>query len=325
MSRASCLLLIYIAAADALTMLFAMAELIYLYSKTSDSDMLLPFSSCGTMLVLERLSAISHAASTWFTVILAIQRYICVSLPFLAGKYINVKLTTTVVFVVTLLTLSLHVCRFFDTQFSKISVESSYFSEFTTDSCKARYSPWIQDPVLYESLFAWIRISVTQIIPCFLMVIFVVLMIKALRSMKLATKHMHVTESKHQSQRRQLSVFVITISSIVICVEFSNAVFLSFHAWGISTGKVIFSFKSLKTASIGFDIVLYVSYFITFILYCLMSGEFRQVAAYLCKGFCKTKRPSKSASDVKINRNVESSPPSSQNILISASKSCTGK
>ena len=79
MNKASCLLLIAVALADLLTMCFALAEICFLFNATTDNNGFIPLGTCQAMLVLERLSAIPHAASVWFTVILAIQRYFCVS------------------------------------------------------------------------------------------------------------------------------------------------------------------------------------------------------------------------------------------------------
>ena len=82
MNKASCLLLIVVALMDLLTMGFALAEICFLFSATSDDSGFIPLTKCRVMLVLERLSAIPPAASTWVTVILAIQRFCCVSTPF---------------------------------------------------------------------------------------------------------------------------------------------------------------------------------------------------------------------------------------------------
>ena len=198
MSRASCVLLLSVATADALTMISAVAEVLYMYSESVGNDMILPFSSCQTMLILERLSAVPHAASTWFTVILAVQRYVCVSCPFAAGKYISVKRSTMCVLTVTLLTIGMHLYRFKDTNFAAVLIEKHSIPGQTIKTCKGMYLSWITDVVLYESVFAWTRIVTFQLLPCILILIFVLLILKSLENMKLASRHMQITVTKQQ-------------------------------------------------------------------------------------------------------------------------------
>ena len=282
MSRASCILLLSIAAADGLTMIFAIAEVVFLYTNASGNELLLPLKSCSTMLILERLSAIPHAASTWLTVVLAVQRYICVCFPFDAKKVINVRQSTVYVLVVALFSVGLHGCRFFDTKFVVVNLESSSENGVLIETCQARYRSWVENPVLYESLFAWIRIVITQLLPCLSLLVFVVLMLKGLWQTRRATKDEQLQGVKQLSERRRISRVVVVISSVVICVELSSATFLSFNVLEISKGSVIFRYETLKAVSLGFDLLLYISYFFIFVLYCFMSGTFRKTVTAFC-------------------------------------------
>ena len=281
MSKGSCLLLLIIAAADVLTMVFALAEIGYLYGHTDNTLRLLPFSSCKTMLVLERLSAVPHASSTWFTVILAVQRYMCVSKPFSAGKYISLKSSCIYALIVCVLSIIFHVYRFFDSNFEEIIFPGELDSPNIT-TCDKTYAGWVHDSILYESLFSWTRIAIMQIIPCFIIVSFVWLMINSLRKTARETKRPKLQAAKLASNRHHVSIFVAIVAVIVVSVETSAGIFLSFNAWQITTGQKIFSYNSLKTASIAFDLILYVSYFAIFLIYCLMSKEFRQNMRSAC-------------------------------------------
>ena len=277
MSRASYFLLISIASADSLTLLFAITEVVFLYVEIQGNENILPFDSCNTMLILERLSAIPHAASTWFTVLLAIQRYVCVAVPFAAERYININKSIISVIVVSLFNIILHACRFFDRKFAKTSLRSMTMPGTRIETCLSVHQSWILDPVFYESMFSWLRIVVTQLIPCLLIVCFVYLMLKSLKNMNVATKQMHVARTQRQLERRQLNIFVIVTSSVVFCIEATNAIFLSFNTSALSTGNNIFSYETLKAASLGFDVVLYLSYFLIFFIYCIMSHDFRHM------------------------------------------------
>ena len=273
MNKASCLLLIAVALMDLLTMCFALAEICFLFSATSDNSGFIPLTKCRAMSVLERLSAIPHAASTWVTVILAIQRFYCVSKPFSASKYITVRSSYILIVVVSVFVILLHICRFFDNTFLSVEVN---VNNKTIISCQDYHNGWIHNPVKYESVFAWTRISVAQFIPGVLMVLFVTLMIKSLRDTTKKTKRMKLNDSNLKSDRRQLSLFVAIVAIIVFCVEVSSGIFLSLSAWEMSTGQEIVSYQSLKSATTAFDLVLYVSYFAIFLLYCFMSKDIRR-------------------------------------------------
>ena len=286
MNKASCLLLIAVALMDLLTMCFGLAEICFLFSATSDNNGFIPLTKCRAMLVLERLSAIPHASSTWVTVLLAIQRFYCVSKPFSASKNITVRTSYILIAAVSAFAIMLHLCRFVDKTFVSVEVN---VNNITIVSCQGFHNGWIHNPVLYESVFAWTRISVAQFIPGVLMVIFVTLMIKSLRDTTKATKRMKLNDSNLQSDRRQLSLFVAIVAIIVFCIEVSSGIFLSFNAWEMSTGQEIVSSQSLKTAAIAFDLVLYVSYFAIFLLYCMMSKDIRRTLVSIwCVRRCQT-------------------------------------
>ena len=276
MSRSTYFLLLSITVSDSLILILTIAKAVYLYSQTGGWDIILPFHSCGAMLVLERLSVIPRAASMWFTVLLVIQRYICVAMPFVDGQYMNTNKSVISVVVVTMLTTGLHMCRFFDTQFVEMKTGSHVDPYILVETCQSIYKSWVWDAKLYESVFLWLRIVVTKLIPCIIIAIFVILMVKALKDISLTTKHLCMTATKRQLKRRKLSIFVIVTATIVFCVEISNAIFLSIDAWESSTSNFIFSHETLQNASLGCDFVLYLSYFVIFLIYCIMFQNIRQ-------------------------------------------------
>ena len=279
MSNASCLLLIAVAVTDAMTMGFALAEVGYRFKTTEENNGFLPFEACKTMLVLERVSAIPHASSTWMTVILAVQRYLCVSRPFSAGKYIKVKSVWIYIMFVCFLTILFHVYRFFDLTFLSVIVS---FNNVTATTCYARHAAWITDPHVYESIFTWSRIFLMQILPSLMIASFVILMIRSLQKATLKIKSMNEADNKLNTERRKLTFFVAIIALIVFCVETTSGLFLSFNAWELTTGQTLIPHAALKTAAVVFDLMLYISYFLVFLLYCLMSKELRNRITRCC-------------------------------------------
>ena len=105
------------------------------------------------------------------------------------------------------------------------------------------------------------------------MVIFVTLMVKSLRDTSKANKRMKLNDSNLQSDRRRLCLFVAFVAIILFFVEVSSGIFLSLNSWKMSTRQEIVSFQSLRAATTAFDLVLYVSYFAIFVLYCMMPKD----------------------------------------------------
>ena len=282
MGQATLLILIAIAIADVLTLVFSLSEIGYLYSKTSKNSGYLPLGACNTMFILERLSAVPHAASVWFTVVLAIQRYLCVANPFSARRTINVRVSLVCITIISVFIVLLHSFRFFDTVFVKAMVQDISSAYTAIETCQSKYAEWVQDPVLYETIFVWVRIAIAQLIPSIVIVMFVFLMVKSLMKSDFILKETRVDSSRYQRQRRQLSVIVSVIALIVVVVEVSSGVFLSLYAWETTTGTAILSKQSFQLVAITFDIVLYVSYFAIFIIYCLMAKQMRKMLVSFC-------------------------------------------
>ena len=282
MGQATLLILLAIAIADGLTLVFSLSEIGYLYNKTSRNSGYLPLGACNTMFILERLSAVPHAASVWFTVVLAIQRYLCVANPFSARHSVNVRVSLVCIIIISVFSVLLHSFRFFDTVFVKVMVQGVSSTYTVIETCQSKYVEWVQNPVLYETIFAWTRIATCQLIPSILIIVFVCFMVNSLMKNTFILIEMRVDSSRHQRQRRRLSVIVSVIALIAVMVEVSSGVFLSLYAWEITTGTAILSKQTFQLVAIAFDIVLYVSYFAIFIIYCLMAKQMRKMLVSFC-------------------------------------------
>ena len=283
MSRASISILLAIAVSDALTTGFGLSEISYRFSETTGNPGFLPYSSCNTMFIIGHLSGVVHEASVWLTVILTAQRYICVSRPFFARRRINLRMSLISITIVFVVTLSFHIFRFFDRYFVKVFVEqSNTLAEESFETCDLLYASWIKDPANYESIFIWLVIALMQLLPCMIITIFVALIEKVLIKKKTGL----VVAKTAKSQRAQITVIIVVIAMIAVSVELSSGIFLSLCVWGTSTGNFLFSFETMKSVAVVFDLVLYVSYFVIFLIYCLMSQEVRKAIIAFCTAVC---------------------------------------
>ena len=279
MSRASISILMAIAVSDALTTGFGLSEVCYRFSETSGNPGFLPYRSCNTMFIIGHLSGVVHEASVWLTVVLTTQRFICVSRPFFARRRINLRVSMISIAAIFAVILSFHIYRFFDRSFVKVVLQqSNILHEENFETCDLVYASWIENPAKYESIFLWLLIVLMQFLPCIIIATFVSLIVKPL----IKKKTNLVTSETARSQRVQITIIVIVIAIIAVSVELSSGIFLSLCVWGTTTGEFLFSYDTMKSVAVAFDLVLYVSYFVIFLIYCLMSQEVRRVIVAFC-------------------------------------------
>ena len=294
MSRASISILLAIAVTDALTTVFGLSEMCYRFSETSGNPGFLPYRSCNTMFIIGHLSGVVHEASVWLTVVLTTQRFICVSRPFFARHRINLRVSLISIAAIFVVIVSFHIYRFFDRSFVKVLLQqSNILDEENFETCDLVYAPWIENPAKYESIFLWLLIALMQFLPCIIIATFVSLIVKTL----IKKKTNLVTSETARSQRAQITIIVIVIAIIAVSVELSSGIFLSLCVWGTTTGEFLFSYDTMKSIAVAFDLVLYVSYFVIFLIYCLMSQEVRRVIVAFCKMGRGSKAGKSSTSD----------------------------
>ena len=276
MGRSTLVILIAIATADTLTMVSSLAEISYLYKTKGENYGFLPFSSCKLMYVLERLSAVPHAISVWLTVVLSCQRWLCVAMPLTTRRFVNIRCSVISV-IVTIVTVTVfHVYRFFDRIFIKVTILTDSLSDKPIETCRSSHAEWVKDTKFYELFFMWGRIAVANVLPSFLMVAFVTLMVRGLLKTDRFLLQANKDNVKTRTDRRRLSAIVIIIALIVVGVELSTGVLMSLYALKFSTKLFIFSVETFQSIAFVYDIVLYVSYFVIFLIYCLMSKGIRE-------------------------------------------------
>ena len=283
MGRSTLVILIAIATADTLTIGSSLAEISYLYKTTSENYGFLPFSSCKIMYVLERLSAVPHAISVWLTVVLSCQRWLCVAMPLTTRRFVNIRCSVVSVIVTIVTVTAFHMYRFFDRIFIKVTILTDSLSDKPIETCRSSHAEWVKDTKFYELFFMWGRIAIANVLPSILMVAFVTctLMVRGLFKTDRFLLQTYKDNVKTRTDRRRLSVIVIIIALIVVSVELSTGVLMSLYALKFSTKLFIFSVETFQSIAFVFDIVLYVSYFVIFLIYCLMSKGIRKKVTFI--------------------------------------------
>ena len=276
MARSTLLILIAIATADVITMGSSVAEISYLYKSTGENHGFLPFSSCKIMYILERLSAVPHAISVWLTVVLSCQRWLCVAMPLTTRQFVNIRCSVISVTLTLVTVTAFHVYRFFDRVFLKVTIPANFQFGKQIETCRSAHADWVGDRESYEQLFMWGRIVVANLLPSILIVTFVTMMVREILKTDTILLQANKDNVKTRTDRRRLSVIVVIIALIVVGVELSTGMLMSLYALKISTKLFIISVETFQAVAFVFDIILYVSYFVIFLIYCLMSKGIRE-------------------------------------------------
>ncbi|XP_069107193.1 sex peptide receptor-like [Argopecten irradians] len=293
------ILLIGIAISDTLCILPPTLFLVCLYTflRSSDEPPYLPLYLCRSWDYLTKnTTSAMHTASIWLTVCLAVHRYVCVCNPFAAKRYFTRKKTIWTMLTIFMMSFLLHACRFLDTEYHPVPIgvfkssnislaeEALESSNHTMITCTAVHAKWLHgNEILYECTYYWIFITIVIIGPCVSLFVLSILMMRGLRRAD-AFNMQYVSEShehqgmieKHRHQNRsRLTKLIVCILVIVTLVELPLGVTLILWTVTMLHGTIYISENTLGNISVLLNLVIYNSYPMIFILYCLMSTRFK--------------------------------------------------
>ncbi|OWF37164.1 FMRFamide receptor [Mizuhopecten yessoensis] len=292
-------LLIAVAVSDTLCILPQALFLVSLYAflRSSEDPPHLPFSLCRVWdYIIKNTTSVTHTASIWLTVCLAAHRYVCVCRPFAAKRYFTRKKTILTIVTIYITSLALHLCRFIDTEYHLVPVgafksvnislaeEELKNSNHTVFTCTAMHVKWLRgNEILYECIYYWIYIAIVIIGPCLSISVLSALMMRGLRrsdaqNMQYVSErqeHRGVIEKLRHKNRIRLTKLIVCIVSIVTLVELPLGVMLILWTVTMLHGTIHISEKTLGNISVLLNLVVYHSYPMIFILYCLMSTRFK--------------------------------------------------
>ncbi|CAG2172338.1 unnamed protein product, partial [Oppiella nova] len=165
------ILLLSMAIADLLTLLFPAPWYFYMYTLNNHWKLLHPTYACyAYYYMIEVIPAFFHTASIWFTLLLACQRYICICHPCVARTWCTTPRVIKAIITIFLLAFLHQITRFFDRQYVSVRFQL-HDSEQT--GCEIRSSDWVEDieDYYYTSYYTF-RIIFVHIGPCAALVVF---------------------------------------------------------------------------------------------------------------------------------------------------------
>ncbi|KAJ6221534.1 hypothetical protein RDWZM_000079 [Blomia tropicalis] len=182
------LVLLSMAVADLLTLIFPVPWYFYMYTLGEYRYFLHPALLCNLYAyMVDVLPAFFHTASIWCTLLLACQRYIYICHPSMARIWCTNKRVSKAIGAIFILALVHQLLRFFESHYEDViipnlSSDSTSTNPTTQRACQLVTSDWVaRMEVIYFLTYFTFRIIFVHIGPCLALVIFNVLLYSALK------------------------------------------------------------------------------------------------------------------------------------------------
>lgn len=276
------MLLIGIALSDTLTVVLPTPLLLYLYAINNIPEV--PYHLCRPWDYLTKYAPIvTHSASVFITLCLAVHRYVCVCYPFYARRVCTRRKSALAIIICYLMSIFIHMCRFFDTEYLKFSVQHSVRNE-TITICRASHAEWLQgNEIMYECIYYWVYITIVKLVPCFSIIVFDSMMLKQMRKADHRRTEMATDSGSERRENgrhryresRRITWIIICIVGIVCLVELPLAIVLIIWTVTILNLNAPMPEAHLAKASLFLNLLIYASYPIIFLFYCFMSRRFK--------------------------------------------------
>ncbi|XP_062607628.1 sex peptide receptor-like isoform X2 [Saccostrea cucullata] len=227
------------------------------------------------------VSTILHTVSVWVTTVLGVQRYLVVSHPFLGPKYCTIKVSVIVLVCVYILATVMYFPQFFYHQFKETHVDNGYGYMVYVCEC------WQTEvPAQYESKLKILKLSVAKLIPCIILGITTILLVKRFDTEVRQSGSLHADHHRPEREFRETRLIRRTslmIAVIVICclaVEVPSGLrFLikTINAEAIDPETDLFLIAVLNVCTL-------LNFHINFWIYVCLSQEFRRILrGFFCR------------------------------------------
>lgn len=256
--KATNLLFIGIAFSDTMTGLALLPNSLYVYAHNRT---FLTKEWCKTYMHLRLyVSMVFHTVSIWQTVLLGIQRYLCVRHPFISGRICTFWKTFVSIVIMYCLAIILHIYHLLNNNVGHFRCE------------------WrIEDnPCKMSCMYLWFCVIFQHFTPCVLLLWLTVVTLLKLQQAHKKASFMSASTSQRRSSRDR--IITVTSTLIVICFlipEFPHGVYKLVFVFFKHFDKNIEPFEHHVIIA-TYEIALLLSFQANFWIYCAMMNDFRQ-------------------------------------------------
>ncbi|KAK7485447.1 hypothetical protein BaRGS_00023257 [Batillaria attramentaria] len=282
-------LFVAIAISDMLTGLIPAPVLIYFFA-TDRFWEFVPYEWCSVFFSLAiDTPRLFHTASVWLTTTLGVQRYICVCHPLKARTRCTMKKTLCWIGAVFLMSIVSVLYSYFE--FYPIEVERPSAAEANKTVSTCRWVPLVaneETESVIRSVYHWYLAIAVSFIPCVILVVMNVLLIRAMRQAEKRRVELLRQNRRRESRRLREStsttLMLVIVVSLFLLVEIPVGIFkiLESPQFANTLGHDV-----RNSIAITDNLFIVVNNSFIFVVYCTMSKKFRNSLKHLLTPSCR--------------------------------------
>ena len=277
MRSATNVLLLAIAISDILTGIWPVPCFLHFYTFGNYKEWV-PFAWCQIYHVFtDFLPTTFHTASTWLTVALAVQRYICIFHSAKATRICTVPLTFKTVLCINIVAFLSQLSRFLDTEYIPVEVPSVNHPATMMWACETKFKPFTKAyAYIYFPIYWWFRVIFINLWPCTCLVILNSLLIHKMKKARKKRIQLFRRESKSQSvDTNHTTTMLVIVVGVFLLVNIPLAVYTMMMIIQNHFAIQLLSQGTMNVASVIFNFAILLSNPFNFFTYCAMSSQFR--------------------------------------------------
>ena len=283
------ILLVAMAISDMLTGLLPLPCFWYFYTMGNYIEYV-PYEWCyAYRCLVEYIPIIFHTASIWLTVVLAVQRYVCVCQPLLSKKWCTTPNALRSIAVVYVVATFSQITRFFEFHYVPVDTRSRVDASLEVSTCRPTYSPFVQEYMnVYFNMYYWFRVVFIHLVPCTMLGILNGLLVQTMRTAQ-RRRHQLLKQNRKSECRRLAESNLTTLMLVVVVgafllVEFPLALLLIVMIVDNTFDLSLLDENAMHIAPMLINLFILLSYPINFFIYCGMSRQFRETFKGLFTG-----------------------------------------
>ena len=226
-----------------------------------------------------------HTASIWITVVLVVQRYICVCHPQVAKRCCTIPITISCIIITCTLALLMNIVYFIYFEYTAIEISSRLDVSKNITGCSRRPSALTRDYNL-RMYQMWFEAIFVRFIPCFTLLMLNSVLIRTIRRAakrrRMLLSQNRTPESRNLSESNRTTMLLVMVVGLFLMVELPlGAVYVT----GIieHTCNVSISWTTYYMVSIFTPFLMYLFFPLNIFIYCCMNRQFRETFKSLFK------------------------------------------
>ncbi len=190
----------------------------------------------------------------------------------------NSAKTIVVIYIVSIL---LHICRFFENNYTAVVIESRVYPGHMVSGCIQNFTSFVDKYMgIYFSVYYWMRVGLIHVIPCVTLVFFNLLLINAMKKAQARRKQLlkqnRRTECKRLKENNCTTLMLVSVVGLFLLVEIPLAVLLTILILENTFNLPISDQEHRTMAAFLINFFILLSYPVNFFIYCGMSRQFRE-------------------------------------------------